>query len=396
MSKMWLTINGGSSSLKFALFAADGSQQRLFSGIVERIGQAEAFFSVQSDSRDFVPRESAGPLDHTGAARRVAKWLEQTVGRDAVTAIGHRVVHGSEKYEAAHRIDAALLEEIRRLAPLMPQHLPAQIALIEFFAREFPHVPQVASFDTAFHSHLPRVARLVPIPRRYAALGVRRYGFHGLSYTYLMSELRRVAPPAEADGRVVLAHLGNGASLAAVRQGRSIDTSMGFTATAGLVMGTRSGDLDPGVITWLLRRECLSADALDELLNRQSGLAGISETGSDMRDLLARAAHDERAEDAVALFCYQVKKWIGAFAAALGGLDSLVFSGGIGENAAPIRARICDGLDFLGVRLDQARNAAHAAVISPDGAAVAVRMIRTDEELTMVSEIGQVLHEVQA
>ena len=259
--------------------------------------------------------------------------------------------------------------------------MPGEIELIEAFRNRDPDLPQVVCFDTAFHHDMPRVAQIVPIPRRFEAAGVRRYGFHGLSYAYLMEELARVAGPEEARGRVILAHLGAGASLAAVRDGHSIDTSMGFTPASGLVMGTRTGDLDPGLVRFLSRTEGMTADQFDSLVNHKSGLLGVSETSSDVRDLLARHNADVRAAEAIELFCYQAKKWIGAFAAALGGLDTLVFSGGIGENCAEIRRRICEGLAFLGIALDEGRNASSALLISTDQGPVKVRVIRTDEEL---------------
>jgi acetate kinase len=250
----------------------------------------------------------------------------------------------------------------------------------------------VACFDTAFHRTMPRVARLLPIPRRYDAKGVQRYGFHGLSYAYLMEELARLGDPAATAGRVILAHLGNGASMAAVRDGKSIDTSMGFTPTAGLVMSARSGDLDPGLAPYLGRTERMTTKQFYEMVNHQSGLLGVSETSSDMRDLLAQEAHDIRAAEAVALFCYQAKKWIGAFAAALGGLDTLVFAGGIGENAPSVRARICDGLGFLGVELNESRNVESAGMISTDAGAVTVRVIRTDEDLMIARSVRAILN----
>jgi acetate kinase len=251
-------------------------------------------------------------------------------------------------------------------------------------------MPQVACFDTAFHRTMPRVAKLLPIPRRYAARGVERYGFHGLSYSYLMEELTRL-DPAAARGRVILAHLGNGASLAAVHHGQSIDTSMGFTPTSGLVMSTRTGDLDPGLVYYLARTARMTAPQFQQLVNQESGLLGVSGTSSDLRDLLAREAGDIRAAEAVALFCYQVKKWIGSFAAALGGLDTLVFAGGIGENAPLIRERICNGLGFLGIELHRKRNAKNATLISPDEGRVAVHVIRTDEELMIARIVTRVL-----
>jgi acetate kinase len=249
----------------------------------------------------------------------------------------------------------------------------------------------VACFDTAFHSGMPSVAKLVPIPRRYYTKGVQRYGFHGLSYAYLLEELARIAGQEAANGRVILAHLGNGASLAALKDGRSIDTSMGFTPAAGLVMSTRTGDLDPGVMSFLARTEAMTATDFHRIVNHESGLLGVSELSSDMRDLLSREVAEVRAAEAVALFCYQAKKWMGAFAAALGGLDTLVFSAGIGERSATIRARICEGLDFLGIELHDARNAAHAAVISTDASRVTVRVMRTDEELMIARSVSRVL-----
>jgi acetate kinase len=250
-----------------------------------------------------------------------------------------------------------LVEELRQLSPFDPEHLPEEILLTEAFHRRFPDLPHVACFDTAFHHDLPRVAQLLPIPRRYEVQGVRRCGFHGLSYAFLVGELARLAGTEAAQGRSILAHLGNGASLAAVRDGKPVDTSMSFTPTAGVPMSTRSGDLDPGLVWYLARAEKMSAKQFNEMVNFESGLLGVCETSSDMRDLLDSESRDVRASEAVALFCYQVKKWIGSFAAALGGLDTLVFAGGVGENAPAVRERICDGLGFLGIELDQKRNA---------------------------------------
>jgi len=318
-------------------------------------------------------------------------WIEERGGSDALTAVGHRVVHGGPKYSEPQRINAEMVEELHRLSPFDPEHLPEEILLTEAFHCRFPDLPQVACFDTGFHHDLPRVAQLLPIPRRYEAQGVRRYGFHGLSYAFLIGELARLAGTEAAQGRVILAHLGNGASLAAVRDGKSVDTSMSFTPTAGVPMSTRSGDLDPGLIWYLARTEKMSTKQFHEMVNFQSGLLGVSETSSDMRDLLDCETRDVRAAEAIALFCYQVKKWIGSFAAALGGLDTLVFAGGIGENAAPIRERICDGLGFLGIELDEKRNVANAGVISSETSRIPVRVIRTDEESVIASMVCRVL-----
>jgi acetate kinase len=309
----------------------------------------------------------------------------------AFEAVGHRVVHGGPHYREPQIVDSAMLTELRRIRSFDPEHLPAEIALMEVFAEKFPGTPQVACFDTAFHRDMPRVAKLLPIPRRYAAKGLERYGFHGLSYTYLMQELERVAGARAAKGRVILAHLGNGASMAAVRDGKSLDTTMAFTPAAGLVMSTRSGDLDPGIVTFLARSEGMTPAQFDHMVNRESGLLGVSETSPDMRDLLARESKDVRAAEAVTLFCYQAKKWIGAYAAALGGLDTLVFAGGIGEHAAPVRARICEGLEFLGIELDASRNTAHADVISTTNSHAEVRVIRTDEELMIARSVCRVI-----
>ena len=263
--------------------------------------------------------------------------------------------------------------------------------MIEDLAQRFADLPQFACFDTAFFHDLPRVARLLPIPRRYEAKGVRRYGFHGLSYAYLMGELARQGGAEAANSRVILAHLGNGASLAAVLNGKPIDTSMGFTPAAGLPMGTRSGDLDPGLASYFSRTENMNSEQFNDMVNFESGLLGVSEISSDMRDLLDREAQDVRAAEAITLFCYQVRKWIGAFAAALGGLDQLIFAGGVGENVPQVRARICAGLGFLGIDLDDTRNAHNASLISSDAHRVDVRVIRTDEEVMIANSVAQIL-----
>jgi acetate kinase len=386
-----LTINGGSSSIKFALFEAGDSLRRILDGGIERIGLPEATLRVKGLSQaDTFSRSVAAP-NHTVAVGSLMDWIEESSERYALNAVGHRVVHGGPKYSDPQRITSEMVEELHRLSPFDPEHLPEEILLTEAFHRRFPDLPQVACFDTAFHHDLPRVARLLPIPRRYEEQGVRRYGFHGLSYAFLMGELARLAGAETAQSRVILAHLGNGASLAAVRDGKSVDTSMSFTPTAGVPMSTRSGDLDPGLLWYLARTEDLDVKRFNEMVNFQSGLLGISEISSDMRDLLDREKQDVRAAEAVAVFCYQVKKWIGAFAAALSGLDTLVFTGGIGENASTVRARICDGLGFVGIELDEKRNVVNEGVISTAASRVAVRVIRTDEEFMIAKTVCRVL-----
>jgi acetate kinase len=382
-----LTINGGSSSIKFALFDVGTSLQRILEGIVEKIGLPGTILRAKDVKAANNISRPLPAANHAMALDAVLDWIGQRSKDNTIAAIGHRFVHGGSKYSEPQRLSAALIEDLRRLSPLDPEHLPEEIQLAESLQHHFPHVPQLACFDTAFHHDLPRVARMLPIPRRYEAQGVRRYGFHGLSYAFLMAELTRVAGPEAANGRIILAHLGNGASLAAVHGGKSIDTSMGFTPAAGVPMSTRSGDLDPGLFWYLARTQGIDAKHMNEMVNFQSGLLGMSETSSDMRDLLDCEAEDVRAAEAIALFCYQVKKWIGAFSAALSGLDSLVFAGGIGENAPAIRSRICSGLSFLGIELQEKQNKMNEAIISVAGSRVSVRVIRTDEE-RMIAELA--------
>lgn len=390
MVKNALTINGGSSSIKFAVAALEQPPKKLLSGEIDRIGLGDSQLSVRQPGQA-PTQQPVDAADHSRAVEHLIAWLEARIGFESIAAVGHRIVHGGPNLWRPQWVSPELIAELKRISPWDPNHLPAEIDLIEAFGRHCPGLPQVVCFDTAFHHDLPRVAQRLPLPRRFEAEGIRRYGFHGLSYTFLLQELERIAGAEVAAGRVILAHLGAGASLAAVRERKSIDTSMAFTPTAGLLMATRSGDLDPGLLVHLLRSQNLSADALDDLLNRKSGLIGISETTPDMRDLLSREASDSRAADAVASFCYQAKKWIGSFSAALGGLDTLVFAGGIGENAAEVRRRICDGLEYLGIRLDAAGNDAHAAVISADGSPTTVRVIRTDEESVIAAAVRSLL-----
>jgi acetate kinase len=384
-----MTINGGSSSIRFAVYEADKTPRRRLSGKIDRIGLSGTNWIVDDPAgKPGVPRRISA-ADHRAAAGFLFDWFEAQPVFSSVTAVGHRVVHGMQHSEPA-RITPKLLAELHRITPYDPDHLPREIALIEALRRRNPKLPQVACFDTAFHRTMPRVAKLLPVPRRYAAKGVERYGFHGLSYAYLIEELGRLDRRA-AHGRVILAHLGSGASLAAVRHGKSIDTTMGFTPASGLVMSTRTGDLDPGLVYYLARTERMTTARFQKMVNHESGLLGVSGISSDLRDLLAKEAIDVRAAEALELFCYHVRKGIGAFAAALGGLDTLVFAGGIGENAALIRGRICDALGFLGIQLNQKRNAKNAPLISRDGNRVKVRVIRTDESLMIARSVTRVI-----
>ena len=385
-----LTINGGSSSIKFALYQIDKPLKQGLYGKVDRIGLTGTTLTFNDLTQNQQGSSTIKAFDHQSAANVVVDWLEERIGFTSIKAIGHRVVYGMKSTEPC-RITQELLDELHLTSQYDPDHIPREVELIKVFRKYHPEIPQVACFDTSFHHTMPRVAKLLPIPRRFEAKGVQRYGFHGLSYTYLVEELARIAGSKAGRGRLILAHLGNGASLAAVRDGHSIETSMGFTPVSGIPMGTRPGDLDPGVVWFMMQTEKMTLKQFNDLINHESGLLGVSETSSDMRDLLEHEGSDVRAAEAIALFCYQVKKWVGAFAAALGGVDTLVFAGGIGENAPSIRTRVCDGLQFLGVDVDEKRNIANAGVISADSSKVSVRVIHTDEELMIATIVCNVL-----
>lgn len=371
-----LALNSGSSSLKCALyeFGAEG-ERLLVRGEAENIGTKSGRLWLRAENGDPAADEALSIPDHKSALRMALDELKKAK-HEKLSAVGHRVVNGGPKYSAPQKVTPQLLSELRKLTPLAPLHLPAEIEIMEAVASHEPRTPQVACFDTAFHRRLPELAQRFPLPRRFFDEGVRRYGFHGLSYEYVLQELG----PA-AKGRLIIAHLGNGASLAAVKDGLPVDTSMGLTPTGGVMMGTRTGDLDPGVLIYLLREKNYDAAKLEHLVNEDSGLLGVSELTSDMKTLLARRDSDVRAAEAIAMFCRSVRKQIGAFAAVLGGLDMLVFTGGIGERAAPIREEICRDLAYLGVQFDPMRNAAGADVISTPQSPCRVRVMATNEEL---------------
>jgi acetate kinase len=385
-----LTINAGSSSIKFALYQTGERLEQRLQGSVDRIGLP----GTKLTFGDSAGKKKGSLVLETSDTRSVSNslidWLEDQIDFSSIKGVGHRVVFGMTHTDP-ERVTQELLNELHRFISFDTDHMPAEVELIEVLRQRYPSMLQVACFDTAFHCTMPRVAKLLPIPRRFDAKGIRRYGFHGLSYAYLIEELARVADTKEALRRVILAHLGSGASMAAVLEGKSIDTSMGFTPAGGLMMGTRPGDLDPGVAWYMMKSEHLTPKQFNEVINHGSGLLGISETSSDMRDLLAMETDDVRAAEAVALFCYQAKKWIGAFAAALGGLDTLVFAGGIGENCPVARSRICEGLGFLGIELDGKRNQESEGIISAATGGVTVRVIHTDEERVIANTVCHVL-----
>jgi acetate kinase len=389
-NKNILAVNGGSSSIKFSLYTCQDPPDKWLSGKITRIGLKDTeltFTNIRNNDRGQLPVKASGLSE---AAVFLLDWLEQQAGGGSLAAVGHRVVHGLQHREAA-LIDDVLLDDLQRISAYDPDHLPGEIELIRLFRARNTGLPQIACFDTAFHRGLPRLARLLPIPRRYEEAGLQRYGFHGLSYAYILEELTRIAGAATAGGAVILAHLGSGASLAAVKDGVSVDTTMGFTPVGGVVMSTRPGDLDPGVLWWLLDKEKLNAGGFSDLINHECGLLGISETSPDMQDLLERESSDIRAAEAVGLFCYQVKKAIGAFSAVLGGLDTLVFTGGIGERSSVIRSRICSGLGYLGIGLNQRANARNELFLSAEDTRVGVYAIPTDEEWMIAKTVKHLL-----
>ncbi len=385
--KAILTLNGGSSSIRFAVYEADETVQKVIScGKIERIGSSGATLIV----RDTAGKHSVPiPIDSEQPVEFLLGWLESQPFFNLIGAVGHRVVHGMLHTEPM-QVTPELMEDLRSVIPFDPDHLPRELELMIAFSKRHPQVPQVACFDTAFHRTMPAIAKLLPIPRQYVKPGVERYGFHGLSFGYLMEELSRLDPEA-ATGRVILAHLGSGASLAAVSNGKSVDTTMGFTPAAGLVMGTRTGDLDPGMAFYMFKTYGMNPEKFQSMVNHESGLFGVSGISSDLRDLCSLEATDAHAHAAVELFCYQVKKWIGSFCAVLGGLDTIVFSAGIGENSPAIRSRICEGLIFLGIELDPARNNRNDGLISLEQGRVKVRVIATNEELMIARSVSRIL-----
>jgi acetate kinase len=390
-----ITINGGSSSVKFSVCEPPKKGERfpkkLLSGSIDKIGGTQATLKAKGQDGVLVVDQNLDATNHRDASEALIGWLKDRLGTDQVKGIGHRVVLGGFKLTEHQLITDEVIKELKATVPLDPAHLPREIALIERFRNEFPDTPQIACFDTAFHRDLPRIAQLMPIPRKFDRAGVRRFGFHGLSYTFLLEELRRQAGYQVADGKLILAHLGSGASMAAIQSGKPIDTTMGFTPTAGLVMGTRPGDLDPGLLLYLVQEAKMSTEELDDFINHQCGLIGISETTSDVEELLKAELEDLRAKEALDLFCYQATKWIGAYAAALGGLETLVFSGGIGEHSPEIRSRICRGLRFLGVQLDESQNHSSEGTISSSQSRIVVRVIPTDEEAIIAQTVYQLV-----
>ncbi|MBV8612868.1 MAG: acetate/propionate family kinase [Acetobacteraceae bacterium] len=382
-------LNAGSSSIKFALYAAGASDAALYRGQVERIGVSPQL--RVSDAQGNKVAEQGWPAEgfgHETATRAIVKTANELLRGVPVLAVGHRVVHGGMRYAAPVRIDEEVMAALSRLVPLAPLHQPHNLAPMRAIAEAAPHILQVACFDTAFHRSQPSLAQSFALPRELTEAGVRRYGFHGLSYEYITSCLKELAPEL-AEARVIIAHLGNGASLCAVQGGRSVGSTMGFTAVDGLVMGTRCGAVDPGVLVYLMDEHKMDARGIEDLIYRRSGLLGVSGISSDMRTL--RASSEPAAGEAIALFVYRIVREIGSLAAALGGLDGIVFTGGIGEHDSATRAEVAAGCGWLGLRLDQARNARGRGRISADDSAVSAWVIPTDEERMIARHTSSVL-----
>ncbi len=369
-----LTINAGSSSIKVSLFRFNQGETMLAIGQIDRIGLKSSSFELADGNGNWLVNEKAALANHDEAYKKLFGWLAES-GYD-LDGVGHRIVHGGPNYRSHQPITPDLLEELHRVVSYSPLHLPPEILGIEYVEKFFPNAPQVACFDTAFHQMLPNVAKYYAIPRRFSEEGIFRYGFHGISYEYIMEELQEIRK-----GKTIICHLGNGASMAAIKNSRCIDTTMGFTPAEGLVMGTRSGDVDPGLIIFLAAHKKMNADDLRNMINHESGLKGLSELGSDVQDLLEAEASNNKAKEALDIFCYRAKKYIGALAAALGGLNTLVFTAGIGENSPEIRQRICKGLEFLGIELDKKANRENREKISKKSGPVNVQVLQTNEEL---------------
>jgi acetate kinase len=376
--------------LKSTLYEIGVRNQALLSISVAYSGTTSARLKITDAGRATLLDSSVRGRDSNAALEAIFAWLDKHQYLSGLQAAGHRLVHGGARYTEPQRVTPKFLSALKKLVPLDPDHLPAAIKGIQFVARKFPKLAQVACFDTAFHGPLPTVAKMYALPRRLYDANIRRYGFHGLSFEYIVGELRKLDAKLAA-GCVIIAHLGSGASIVALQNGNSTDTSMGFTPLEGLVMSARSGDVDPGLLLYLLAQKKMSVKAAAALLNKQSGLLGVSTTTGDMRALLEKAKQDPHAAEAIDLFCYRAKKYIGAYAAALGGLDALIFTGGIGERAPAIREKICSGLEFLGIRLDAAQNAANAQVISTTASRVNIRVIQTNEDLMIVQHVLSVL-----
>ena len=374
-----LTINAGSSSIKTELYSTDGSLEEIFSVSIENIGSisSQLYTTVRPDGT------AVEVENHSQALIAILEQIETVAKNQVIVAVGHRVVHGAEMFTEPTAVTSEMLSRLTSLAPIDPDHLPAAIDSMTLALQYYPDIPHIACFDTSFFHDIPLVAQTIALPRALRQHGLRRYGFHGLSYAYLLNDFATHEGEAAAHGKVIMAHLGSGASLAATDKGSAVDMTMGFSPTSGIVMSTRSGDLDPGVVPFLHNLNGMTISDFSEIINKQSGLLGVSETTADMYWLLRNQADDSRAAEAIELFCYQARKAIGSLSAALGGVNSLIFSGGIGERSAEIRERICSGLQYLGITIDSVRNTANERCISANNSTVGVHVIHTNEAYTI-------------
>lgn len=376
MGKHILCINSGSSSIKFAMYLLDKTEKIIAAGAVERIGLSGGWLWLKDGQGKRLVDSHSDFSNHKEAVKTMFTTATEEQHFPAPDGVGHRLVHGGPNHMAPEMVTPELMLTLRSLIPLAPLHLPGEIKGIDAVAEHYPGLSQVVCFDTAFHRGMPEVAQWLPIVRSLRHEGIHRYGFHGLSYEYIVNTLGKAA-----QGRVIISHLGNGASMAALKDGKPQDTTMGFSSLGGLMMGTRCGDLDPGILLYLMDEKGYDARQLERLLYQSSGLIGVSGISSDMKTLLDQCATEPHAAQAIELFCYTARKYIGALSAVLGGLDTLVFTGGIGERAAPVRWMICHGLDYLGIRLDPGKNDTNAGIISKKNSPCTVRVIPTNEDL---------------
>jgi len=384
-----LVINCGSSSVKFAVFTSERSPLRFWSGSIDRIGVANTRFHIVDNQGQTVIDQADPIADHETALAQVLDTIDRRASQLALAAVGHRIVHGGADCDCPVIVTSAVEARLQQLVPLAPLHQPHNLAGIAAVRKTRPSLSQIACFDTAFHHDLPRLATLTALPRAFYGEGVRRFGFHGLSYEYIVDALRRSGVDVDHE-RIVIAHLGNGASMCAVSGGRSVETTMGFSTLAGLPMGTRCGDLDPGIVLYLLKAKGMTVERVEHLLYEESGLLGVSGVTSNMQDLLSRP-DTQTAIEAVEVFCYQARRHLAALTATLGGLDRVVFTGGIGANAPIVRAKICAGLEYLDLKLDEARNASNDPIVSAHSSRVAVQALPTDEELTIARHVREML-----
>lgn len=389
MAELIAVVNAGSSSVKFGFYDREGDEPLLLKGQVEQIGVSPTLTASDGEGNDVAEQSwPAEGFGHNQAMRAILETAREYLPSSVVKGVGHRVVHGGTKFAAPVEVTADIIAELEKLTPLAPLHQPHNLSPIKAIAENMPHIPQVACFDTAFHQTQPHLAQAFALPREISDSGVRRYGFHGLSYEFVSNRLREVAPE-HADKRIIIAHLGNGASLCALHGGKSVATTMGFTAVEGLMMGTRCGSIDPGVLIYLMDEQGMDARGLEKLVYKQSGLLGVSGISSDMRTL--RQSDDPKAREAIDLFIYRIVREIGSLSAALGGLDGLVFTGGIGMRDARTREEVAAGCAWLGAELDESRNAGGDRLISTDASRLPMWVVSTDEERVIARQTAAVL-----